>query len=59
MRSEKAAWQKPGLTVLAKSRPEEAVLATCKTAYVPDATGPNKKACATAPDPGCKNLTIS
>jgi hypothetical protein len=59
MRSENAAWQKPRLTVLARSRREEAVLTVCKTAYVPDATGPNTKPCAQAPDPNCKNLTIS
>lgn len=59
MRSEKVVWQTPRLTVLAKSRREEAVLTVCKTAYVPDATGPNKAACAGAANPACKNLALS
>jgi len=59
MRSEKVVWQTPRLTVLAKSRREEAVLAVCKTAYVPNATGPNNAACAGAPNPACKNLALS
>lgn len=31
MVAEKKSWHKPELTVLVRSRPEEAVLATCKT----------------------------
>lgn len=44
--TKKMAWKKPELVVLARSRPEEAVLAGCKYPSEFQTTGPNKKTCA-------------
>lgn len=58
MKTKKGTWQAPELTILVRSRPEEAVLATCKTATVATAPGPNRKECSRAPTP-CMDTNLS
>ena len=50
IKTEEKPWQKPELIVLVRSKPEEAVLVTCKNPGNP--TGPGKTNCkaATGPD---------
>ncbi len=36
----KKKWEKPELVVLVRGRPEEGVLATCKTGYIQGGAGP-------------------
>lgn len=54
---EKPRWQKPELIVLVRSKPEEAVLAGCKTAII---IGPAKKGglCTEGKNP-CSSTTTS
>ncbi len=49
--TEKKAWQKPGLIVLARSNPEEMVLAACKTPTQAGSPLRSRKTCSTA---GCQ-----
>lgn len=51
-------WQKPELIVLVRSKPEEAVLGTCKGTIATTAPGPNGRLCASAPN-NCMNLNPS
>ena len=48
MEKEKKSWERPQLTVLGRSKPEEGVLAACKegSGITP---GPNQKTCGKAP----------
>jgi len=59
-KKEKKEWKTPELIVLVRSKPEEAVLAACKTpsGYTP---GPNTtiKKCSDVPDPACRRLVTS
>jgi hypothetical protein len=56
----KKMWDRPELTVLVRSQPEEAVLGACKSATVSSATGPSKKVCSDPQMPaGCFNLNPS
>ena len=43
--TEKKAWQKPELIVLARSNPEEAVLTTCKGNSIVSAAGTHNRKC--------------
>jgi len=52
-----SAWSKPELTVLVRSRPEEAVLTACKLPGGGTA-GPSAGNCA-KPNPGCIDLAAS
>jgi hypothetical protein len=45
-------WQKPELTVLVRSRPEEAILQTCRTPGTPTGYGHNRAECY-YPNSGC------
>ena len=57
MEKEKKLWERPQLTVLGRSKPEEGVLAACKlgTGITP---GPNNKTCSEAPE-SCRATVVS
>jgi hypothetical protein len=57
MEKEKKSWERPQLTVLGRSKPEEGVLAACKlgTGITP---GPNNKTCSEAPE-SCRATVVS
>jgi len=57
METNMSAWSKPELTVLVRSRPEEAVLTACKLPGGGTA-GPSAGNCA-KPNPGCIDLAAS
>jgi hypothetical protein len=48
MEKEKKSWERPQLTVLGRSKPEEGVLAACKLAAA-TTPGPSNKTCSEAP----------
>lgn len=52
---EKPHWQKPELIILVRTKPEEAVLATCKVSSE-IVTGPSGKTCAQNTGQGCQGL---
>lgn len=58
MQAKTRTWQKPELTVLVRNRPEETVLAACKSASVPSATGPAGKLCLNSNN-NCRNSSTS
>jgi hypothetical protein len=47
----KKVWEKPQLVILVRSQPEEAVLACCKTSFLP--TGPSDMNAGCYQDAGC------
>jgi len=58
MTAQKKQWQTPQLTVLVRSRPEEAVLAACKYAGMSGSTG-GKNACRAKVTGKCTGMECS